>query len=153
MRIPGKLTGSSSLVPWLNALREAILSVELKSGVGYRVRNSSEGQVVEILGSGGSSGIRWKIPKELDPDVAVSKDELVFISPDNALVGTGLIDLATSELAYCPPGEWLCVKDCPAATEAGYNVPKLLPLTGANLADAPTVYWVLQQEHNPCVGV
>ena len=53
MRIPGRLSGSSSLVPWLNSLRDAIISLELRPGRNYRVRNSSEGQVLDFDTGGG----------------------------------------------------------------------------------------------------
>ena len=106
--------------------------------------------------SAGDSGIHWQTPKkELDPTISVSENTLVFISPQNPLCTVGLTDLQTGTILMATAGEWLCVKDCPAATVAGYNVPQD-PFPGYNTsapsgtplagdADAPTVFWILQK--------
>ena len=113
--------------------------------------------VIDLTGNvGGISGIHWQTPKkELDPTISVSENTLVFISPQNPLCTVGLTDLQTGTILMATAGEWLCVKDCPAATVAGYNVPQDpfpgyntsapsgTPLTGD--ADAPTVFWILQK--------
>lgn len=109
-----------------------------------------------ILDVGGISGIHYQTPnKELDPTISVSKNTLVFISPQNPLCQVGLKDLQTGTILMATAGQWLCVQDCPAATVAGYNVPQDpfpgyntsapsgTPLTGD--ADAPTVFWILQK--------
>ena len=112
-----------------------------------------EGMRRRILGgSGGASSFPWQSPKELDPTKAVPKDTFVFISPSNSIVTTGLTDLVSEDVAYAVPGIWQAVQDVPAATEIGYNVPKLLSATGSNLADSEGLFWILWQEHNPCIG-
>ena len=153
MKIPGKLSGTSPLVSWLNEIRAAILSAQLLPGKGYSVKNASEGQIISMdFGGGGKGTFRWQSPKEHSSTIAVSKDTFVFISPGNILVTTGLIDIDSTVLTYSPPGIWQALIDVPAATGSGYHCPKLMPTTGSNLADSPTLYWALWQEHNPCVG-
>jgi hypothetical protein len=52
--IPGDLGGGNPLVPWLNRLKRAIKKRTLLSGLGYKVKYSESGTVLEILpGSGG----------------------------------------------------------------------------------------------------
>ena len=114
-------------------------------------------------GGGGNGKWRWHPGvKEHDPATAYKTDEVVFISPDSAIVSTGIVDLVSNTLTRTPPGTWIAIKDVPAQVTIAahdavpetikYNVPQLLPTTGANLLDASTVYWHLLQEHNPCVG-
>lgn len=124
-------------------------------GIRAHVRQSSVG--------GGNGKWRWHPGvKEHDPATAYKTDEVVFISPDSAIVSTGIVDLVSNTLTRTPPGTWIAIKDVPAQVTIAahdavpetikYNVPQLLPTTGANLLDASTVYWHLLQEHNPCVG-
>ena len=102
---------------------------------------------------GGQGGINWQTPKELDPTVGVSINTLVYISPNNPLVTTGLVDLTLMALTKSRPGIWLCVQAVPAENGSNqYNVPQVpypgnggtvtgTPLTGD--ADGSTLFWML----------
>lgn len=56
MKIPGRLTGPTPLVQWLNDLCSLARSCVIKSGVGYRVKSGPDGTTLEILGTGGVGG-------------------------------------------------------------------------------------------------
>lgn len=105
-------------------------------------------------GGGGTPGFPWQTPKkELNPLVAVTSGTAVYVSPNNPLVGTGLVDLVSNVLTSSRPGIWLSLQNIPAETGAGkYNVPQVpypsnggtvsgSPLTGD--ADQGNLYWVL----------
>lgn len=99
------------------------------------------------------TGVMWQTPCELDPTCDICPNRLVYLSPQNPLVTTGLIDLVSATLTLSPAGIWLSRQYVPAQNEAGkYNVPQLpypgatgipagSPLTGD--LDGPDVYWVL----------
>ena len=103
---------------------------------------------------GGGGGMQWQAPdKELNPTVAVAVNTLVYISPQNPLATTGLVDLITNALTTARPGIWLCVQAVPAKNTSGkYNVPVVpypsrggavsgSPLTGD--ADSTELFWML----------
>lgn len=157
MRLPGKLTGTSSLVPWLNALRDAIACVEIKSGLGYRVRQSSDGTVLDVDAGASGGAFKWQSPKELDPSVSVSKDTFVYITSGNDLVTAGMTDAVSAVNAKSIPGIWQAAQDVPAASGGSYNVP-VWPYPGATgivtgspakgdldteSSGVPTVFWIL----------
>lgn len=53
--LPGDLGGSHPLRNWLNRLKRAILRRTLLAGIGYKVRQTESGVILEILpGAGGS---------------------------------------------------------------------------------------------------
>lgn len=103
---------------------------------------------VKIPPASPGGGIEWQVPKELDPSVDVKVDTLVYLSPQNPLVTTGLMDLVEGTLLQAPAGVWLCVQDVPAAASGQYNVPQPLvqgAMSGSPLkgdSDSPTVFWV-----------
>lgn len=54
--LPGNLGGGNPLTTWLNRIRRAIARRTLLPGIGYKVRQTEGGTVMEILpGSGGSA--------------------------------------------------------------------------------------------------
>lgn len=54
--LPGDLGGSHPLRNWLNRLKRAILRRTLLAGLGYKVRQTESGVILEILpGTGGGS--------------------------------------------------------------------------------------------------
>jgi len=114
-------------------------------GVKAHVRNPSFGGV-------GASGIPWQTPyKELDPTVAVVSGTWVYISPQNPMVTTGLVDAVAggSTVVKAPSGIWQAVKDVPAKNGSNqYNVP-VTPASGATSGtplkgdyDAATLFWI-----------
>ena len=112
------------------------------------------------------NGIVWQSPyKELDPKVFVPANTLVSISPGNALVTTGLVDLVSAVTVKAPSGVWCAVQNVPAQVTAGYNVPAL-PLPGSNIttpavpsgtplrgdADGVSVFWMPFELYNICAN-
>ena len=98
-------------------------------------------------------GWQWQIPqKELDPTVAVAKNTVVYISPENPIATTGLTDLILDELMVASPGVWICIQDVPPEITVDsvvmYNMPQVLtsgsvsgtPLQGD--ADNANVFWI-----------
>ena len=109
-----------------------------------------EGLRRRILGGIPEFPIKWQEPKELDPDFAVDAGTLVYISPNNDLVLTGLTDEVTSTTVQAYPGIWLAAKDIPPVVAGVYNVPTTdypsttpsgSPLRGD--LDDDDVYWIL----------
>jgi len=110
-------------------------------------------------------GIRWQVPKELDTRALVPANTLVYISPGNTLVTVGLVDLVSATTMKALAGTWLAVKNVPAATGAGYNVPQL-PIPGSNIvtpavpsgtplkgdADGSNVFWMPVELFNLCAN-
>lgn len=103
-----------------------------------------------------ASGWRWQAPnKELDPTKSVVKDTVVYISPLNSLVTTGLTDIDTGTVLKAIAGIWIALTNVPKKTVDGhYNMPKD-PVPGAGVSapsgsplsgdiDQPaTVHWLL----------
>ena len=117
-----------------------------------------------VVGGGGStSGLIWQTPnRELDPSVSVSENTLVYISPNNPLVSTGLKDLDTGDVEMAIPGIWCAMVDIPSqvtvSSVINYNVPKepvVGSVTGTPLSgdmDTDLVKWKLIQEYSPCLA-
>lgn len=59
MKLPNPLSGTNPLVGWLNSLRNFAASCRLKSGVDYRVEQTTDGTVLRFYGgNGGGSTIK-----------------------------------------------------------------------------------------------
>jgi hypothetical protein len=113
-----------------------------------------------ISGSGGS---QWQSPKELNPSVAVPQWTCVYISPQNSLVTTGIVDLVSGTVTTSPAGIWQAIQTVPARVVAGgvtkYNVPQW-PYPGATGVptgsplrgdlDGTQVFWAFIQEVTVC---
>ena len=105
-----------------------------------------------ILGGAGGVQELWQTPRELDPTVAVDQYTLVYISPENDLVTTGLVDLVSTDLTTASAGIWMSMQDVPATDGTNYNVPQL-PYPGATGTpagsplegdlDGDNVFWAL----------
>ncbi len=104
---------------------------------------------------GGGGGSNWQSPREIDPTRAVPAGTKVFITPDNPLVTTGIVDLVSGTLTESEPGTWEAAVDVPAKASVGgtvkYNVPQFPypgaggysagpPVTGG--LDAPAMFWI-----------
>jgi len=115
----------------------------------------------------GTQGLVLQTPNlELDPTVAVAVRTIVYISPLNALVTAGMVDLTPGSPYYnttvmATPGWWFTVKPVPAAVGGGYYVPQLpLPTvpaapSGSPLkgdADAASVFWMPGFMMGPCLS-
>ena len=140
-------------------------TVKWKRGKSYRAD-----ALIPPSSPGGSGGWQWKTPKkELDPTVAVSGPSgsvytVVFLSPLNPLVTTGLYDLVSGNLTKAQSGLWMAMQDVPAQVvnpsgkPAGtyYNVPQPLPSAAVSVsplagdADATTVFWMKIPPANSC---
>ena len=158
-RPPEPPQGGGQDAIWMRQLLKYIESTMLRSVLGAKVKPDARGGYHLIIqnplnGShGGQGGINWQTPKELDPTVGVSINTLVYISPNNPLVTTGLVDLTLMALTKSRPGIWLCVQAVPAENGSNqYNVPQVpypgnggtvtgTPLTGD--ADGSTLFWML----------
>lgn len=106
-----------------------------------------------VVGDISESVFVWQEPyKELDPSVFVEEGTLVYISPNNDLVTTGLTDPTGGAGTKSYPGIWLAVQNVPASDGTNYNVPQTdypgatgtpsgTPLKGD--LDGAGVFWVL----------
>ena len=154
---PGDPLGSDAHSIWFRKLLKWIRRTQVISITGALKKPQGGGGVIYEIQFPTipplASGWRWQTPKkELDPRAAVSKNVAVYISPNNPIVTTGLVDLTQGILLQAPAGVWLCVQAVPAQAVVGgvteYNVPQLLAqgaVTGTPLigdADAADVYWV-----------
>jgi len=137
MRLPGKLTGTSDLVPWLNALREAIRSGQVLSGVNYRVRQSTEGVVLEAFGGGGGAALKFKL---YDPTKACSAGTIYKIRTTDAAAITGV---AVSETIFIKamPGKFYCLKDVPANPTEAKHIPQLPDGSGQTDPEHADKHW------------
>ena len=103
-----------------------------------------------------SGGFPWQSPKELDPTKIVSTNTFVYISPNNPLVGTGLVDLVSGNMTLAQAGIWQARVDVPAQVTVGgvvkYNVPQLpyLGVSGTGDLDNASVYWILWSQAPVC---
>lgn len=144
------INSQREVVKHLNALKNGKI-VDLKGKVIGDIYYADGNTVWSLQSSG---GIQWQSPnKELDPTVSVSANTLVYLSPQNPLCTVGLVDLVAGTTLRATAGVWLCMKDCPAKTSSGYNVPQD-PIPGYNIsapsgtplkgdADGTNVYWML----------
>lgn len=137
MRLPGKLTGTSDLVPWLNALREAIRSGQVLSGVNYRVRQSTEGVVLEAFGGGGGAALKFKL---YDPTKACSAGTIYKIRTTDAAAITGV---AVSETIFIKamPGKFYCLKDVPANPTEAKHIPQIPDGSGQTDPEHADKHW------------
>ena len=116
-----------------------------------------------LLMGGGGGGWQFQSPAELDPTVAVAANTVVYLSPGNPLVTTGLKDLVAGAVIKSLAGLWVAKMAVPAqVTIAGtvcYNVPQLpypgapgtpagTPLAGD--LDGATVFWVFLSQAPVC---
>ena len=133
---PNEPRGKDKYIPWLTKLlraakMSALKEVKVIGGVA-KLQPGTDGTVLVItppLGVGGGGGFIWQSPnKELNPLVAVPKDTFVFISSDNPLVTTGIVDLASGTLTKAQPGFWQATQAVPAQVTISnvveYNVPQ-----------------------------
>ncbi len=107
-----------------------------------------------ILGAGFPPTWVWKQPyKEIDPALPVAQDTWVYISPNNTIVTTGLVDVVSGLTVKSCEGFWQAAKNVPRATSDGkYNVP-VFPYPGATGTptgspgivqgdlDSDTIFW------------
>ena len=116
-----------------------------------------------LLMGGGGGGWQFQSPAELDPTVAVAANTVVYLSPGNPLVTTGLKDLVAGAVIKSLAGLWVAKMAVPAqVTIAGtvcYNVPQLpypgapgtpagTPLAGD--LDGANVFWVFLSQAPVC---
>jgi len=137
MRLPGKLTGTSDLVPWLNALREAIRSGQVLSGINYRVRQSTEGVVLEAFGGGGSAALKFKL---YDPTKACSAGTIYKIRTTDAAAVTG-IEVSAETFIKAMPGKFYCLKDVPANPTEAKHIPQLPDGSGQTDPEHADKHW------------
>jgi hypothetical protein len=105
--------------------------------------------------SGGGGGSNWQSPRELDPTRAVPAGTKVFITPDNPIITTGIVDRGSGTLTMAQTGIWEAAVTVPAKALDGavmkYHVPQFPypgaggysagpPVTGG--LDAPTMFWI-----------
>lgn len=122
-----------------------------------------------ILG-GGTTATGWTFqsPRELDPTASVAAQVVVYISPNNPLVTSGLYDIVSGETITAIAGLWVAVQDVPAQTTitvsgssvTAYNMPQL-PYPGAGGTpsshpymgdlDGVNVFWAFISQAPVCV--
>jgi len=147
MRLPGKLSGDSKLVPWLNALRDALASLEIRPGVGYRVKQSSEGTILEVDARGGSGNIAVKL---YDPAKACTAGIFYKIrSTDDAAV-TG-IEVSAGVFIKATPGKFLALKSVPANPTVSKHIPQLPDGSGQTDPAHADKYWEFFTPATACV--
>jgi len=143
--------------PWtdfINWVMKKFTELQFYDSDTVKVRQTTRGVTFHAKPPAPSlAGLQWQMPdKELDPTVAVSKNTLVYISPENPLVTTGLTDLVSMVTVKSVSGIWCAVKNVPKENGSSqYNVPQL-PYPGATgtpsgspLAgdiDGTNVFWV-----------
>src|SRR6185295_3271880 len=76
--IPGQLGGSNPLATWLNRLRRAVTRRTILQGVGYKVRCTEEGTLLEIIPGAGGTGT----------PVAISQFQITNIRSDHLVCRT-----------------------------------------------------------------
>lgn len=163
MNTPGDLTGSHDLVSWLNALKRACQANELKPGVGYKVKRTPQGTLLEVnpgKNTGGGSGFVFASAIKYDKASTYAVNDVVLIEPWDSICTSGAYDLYSSQIAgsaqtrYAMPGWYVCVQDSAPATYQSvtqYHVPQNPPpyTNGTHTAGAPfdyndaNVYWVM----------
>lgn len=107
--------------------------------------------------AGSSTGSPWQTPnKELDPTVAVAAGTWVFISLNNPLAQTGLIDLISDVTIIAQPGIWVALQSVPATSGGKYNVPaEPTPgiVSGSPLSgdlDSANMFWARIDKFTTC---
>ena len=145
------------LYNWLQYLVRWITSERVIQIMGFTVKETTDGKyfvpnpTVPQL-----AGLVWQTPnKELDPTKSVLKNTLVYVSPQNPIVTTGLTDLVSGSVTNASAGVYCAAQNIPAqVTVSGtvkYNVP-VNPVPGAPSAtsgsplsgdyDGTNVYWL-----------
>lgn len=135
---------------WIKTKKTATQVAQLQENVSSVQRQLDKLRRRKAMPAAG--GDRWQTPKELDPDVAVPQGTWVYISPNNPLATTGLLDPPPSggTITMAIPGIWEAIQDVPATDGFSYNVPKYpypegtptgTPLEGD--LDNSDVYWIL----------
>ncbi len=148
---------SSPFVDWLVYFLRWAKSERVLQIKGFNVKQTSEGKVFFPPSNLNLVGLQWQTPnRELDPTKSVPKNTLVYVSPDNPIVTTGLTDLVSGSVVKANPGVYCSAKTIPAqVTISGtikYNVP-VNPVPGAPSAtgvtspitgdyDGTNVYWL-----------
>ena len=116
-----------------------------------------------VLLGGGGGGWQFQTPVELNPAVGVAANTVIYLSPGNSLVTTGLKDLVSGSVIKALAGLWVAKQAVPAqVTISGtvcYNVPQL-PYPGATGTpsgtplkgdlDGPNLFWVFLSQAPVC---
>ena len=146
MKLPNPLSGTSPLVGWLNSLRAFAQSCRIKSGVGYRVEQTTDGTVLRIDGfGGGASGWLWPSGKEVyDETKSYARQQIVFVPPTHSLVTTGIDNGGTAVFAVA--GLWVCTQ----ATDGTTATMPTWPLPNASDPGSASNYWWLISASPTC---
>jgi hypothetical protein len=144
---------SSAFVDWLAKLVAWAVSERVLAIKGFTVQESARGKTFIPPNQTFPPNLKWQQPdRELNPAINVPKNTLVYISPENPLVTTGLTDLVLGTTVKSVSGVWCSVQNVPAENGSSeYNVPQI-PYPGATgtpsgspLAgdvDGANVFWV-----------
>ena len=127
MKIPGVLSGTSPLVRWLNDIRRALIGLQIRPGRGYRVRESSEGTTLELLGLGGGGGADVVL---YDPANACCAGTFYKVRSTDAAAVSG-VDYTVNGVAAktkATPSKYLCLQSTAPNTSDSFtaaHVPQL----------------------------
>jgi len=157
---PPRPTGNSPEAIFMQRVWDVIWDPKTKifvEAVGLKFDKTPKGYIPHIKpGKGGGKGsFLWQSPRECNPAVTVPKDTFVFISSDNPLVTTGIVDLVSGTLTKAQPGFWQAAQAVPAqvtiSSVVKYNVPQY-PYPGDTGYDAgppvsgdlddEDIYWI-----------
>lgn len=123
---PNPPSGSSFFAAWCRKVQNALRAIRILPGLGYKVKYTTNGTILEIDPVMGGSGWRWASIPEYDAGTAYGVNRVVVVSSDN-----------TSGAAA---GTWVCVKSALAGTlPVAPPEPPTDPATGLWVAG---VHWV-----------
>lgn len=144
---PRKPTGNTSQASWARAVHEEVFEVlrNLSSPHG-RFKRMGRG-ITFILDKlpQPAAAPDWANPIVYDHTRKYKKGELVVIRPTDAVVVTGVLDIATGKFVKAMAGTWKATQDAaPETSETSplpiYHLP-VWPLPTPNDPDAENVYW------------
>ena len=109
---PAPPGGLSTEASWFRKLLMACRQTEILPGVGYRVKETSNGRTLEIIQPPASKGgWRFANPILYDNESSYSFQNVVYVSPDDGLVTTGYQDPDSKITVYASAGMWVALQN------------------------------------------
>jgi hypothetical protein len=162
---PPEPMGESPMAIWLKNLLRFLKRTTVIDITGAKRKPQANGGVIYEIQfpqtRPGQGGMIWQTPnKELDPKLNVPRGTFVYVSQNNPICLTGLVDLVSGQLVQAQSGIWQANQNVPAqVTVAGvvkYNVPVVVtpaPVDGTPLSgdlDSETLFWIRWPETGAC---
>ena len=146
MRRVGRLTGTHPLVSHINAIQDESRSQRLLSGPGYKVKEATEGVIIDPFGFGGGGRVEVEL---YDPTKPCSAGKFYKVRTTDTAAVTGVTIGAATVKAT--PGKFLCLNSTPGNPTLAAQVPQLPDPISTDPA-ATGKYWEFFCPAYACIG-